>query len=116
VVVTRFRGSLAFALQEDREPSGDVIRAEDVAKLPAANLAESLQRLPGVAVARGGGEDRSISVRGLEPDYTRARLNGLEAQTTSNGFEGTNRTRCFEFNVIAPELFSGVPVRKTVFS
>jgi TonB-dependent receptor len=115
VVVTGFRGSLASALEEKREQSGvvDVIKAEDVAKFPDANLAESLQRLPGVAVARDGGEGRSISVRGLGPDYTRVRLNGLEAQTTSNGFEGINRTRGFDFNVFASELFSSLTVRKT---
>jgi len=115
VVVTGFRGSLASALEEKRAQSGvvDVIKAEDVAKFPDANLAESLQRLPGVAVARDGGEGRSISVRGLGPDYTRVRLNGLESQTTSNGFEGINRTRGFDFNVFASELFSSLTVRKT---
>ena len=115
VVVTGYRGSLALALDEKREQSGvvDVIKAEDVAKFPDANLAESLQRLPGVVVARDGGEGRSISVRGLGPDYTRVRLNGLEAQTVSNGFEGINRTRGFDFNVFASELFNSLTVRKT---
>lgn len=115
VVVTGYRGSLALALEEKREQNGvvDVIKAEDVAKFPDANLAESLQRLPGVVVARDGGEGRSISVRGLGPDYTRVRLNGLEAQTTSNGFEGINRTRGFDFNVFAAELFNSLTVRKT---
>ena len=115
VVVTGFRGSLASALEEKRAQSGvvDVIKAEDIAKFPDSNLAESLQRLPGVAVARDGGEGRSISVRGLGPEYTRVRLNGLESQTTSNGFEGINRTRGFDFNVFATELFSSLTVRKT---
>ncbi len=115
VTVTGFRGALANALSEKRALSGitDIIKAEDVAKFPDANLAESLQRLPGVAVARDGGEGRSISVRGLGPDYTRVRLNGLEAQTTSNGFEGINRTRGFDFNVFASELFSSLTVRKS---
>ncbi len=115
VVVTGFRGSLASALEDKRMQTGvvDIIKAEDVAKFPDSNLAESLQRLPGVAVARDGGEGRSISVRGLGPEYTRVRLNGLESQTTSNGFEGINRTRGFDFNVFASELFSSLTVRKT---
>ena len=115
VVVTGFRGSLADALAMKRAETGivDVIKAEDVAKFPDANLAESLQRLPGVAVARDGGEGRSLSVRGRGPDFTRVRLNGLEAQTTSNGFEGINRTRGFDFNVFASELFNSLTVRKS---
>ena len=72
VVVTGFRGSLADALAVKRAETGivDVIKAEDVAKFPDANLAESLQRLPGVAVARDGGEGRSISVRGLGHEWS----------------------------------------------
>jgi iron complex outermembrane recepter protein len=115
LMVTGFRSSLFSALGEKRADTGvvDVIKAEDVAKFPDNNLAESLQRVPGVAVARDGGEGRSISVRGLGPDYTRVRLNGLEAQTASNGFEGINRTRGFDFNVFASELFNSLTVRKT---
>ena len=115
VMVTGFRSSLFSALEQKRSETAvvDVIKAEDVAKFPDNNLAESLQRVPGVAVARDGGEGRSISVRGLGPDYTRVRLNGLEAQTTSNGFEGINRTRGFDFNVFASELFNSLTVRKT---
>jgi iron complex outermembrane recepter protein len=115
VVVTGYRSSLAAALKDKRAETAvvDVIKAEDVAKFPDNNLAESLQRLPGVAVARDGGEGRTISVRGLGPEFTRVRLNGLEAQTTSNGFEGINRTRGFDFNVFASELFSSLTVRKT---
>ncbi len=115
LLVTGFRSSLFSALEQKRAETAvvDVIKAEDVAKFPDNNLAESLQRVPGVAVARDGGEGRSISVRGLGPDYTRVRLNGLEAQTTSNGFEGINRTRGFDFNVFASELFNSLTVRKT---
>lgn len=115
LTITGFRSSLVSALGEKREGTGmvDVIKAEDVAKFPDNNLAESLQRVPGVAVARDGGEGRSISVRGLGPDYTRVRLNGLEAQATSNGFEGINRTRGFDFKVFASELFNSLTVRKT---
>ena len=57
-----------------------VIKAEDIAKFPDANLAESLQRVPGVALARGdGGEGKQITVRGLNSGFTRVRINGIEA-------------------------------------
>jgi outer membrane receptor for ferrienterochelin and colicin len=55
-----------------------VIKAEDIAKFPDTNMAESLQRIPGVAIDREGGEGRTISVRGLNPDFTRVRINGIE--------------------------------------
>jgi iron complex outermembrane receptor protein len=48
-------------------------------------------------------------VRGLGPDFTRVRINGIEAQATT----GSNRGRGFDFNVFASELFSQIDVRKT---
>jgi iron complex outermembrane receptor protein len=56
-----------------------------------------------------GGEGSQISVRGLGPDFTRVRINGIEAQATT----GSNRGRGFDFNVFASELFSQLDVRKT---
>ena len=52
IVVTGFRQSLTAAINAKREDTGivDVIKAEDIAKFPDTNLAESLQRIPGVAI------------------------------------------------------------------
>ncbi|MBB1087784.1 TonB-dependent receptor [Lysobacter sp. SG-8] len=118
VVVTGFRGSLEQALDIKRGEVGavDAIVAEDVAEFPDLNLAESLQRIPGVAIDRDAGEGRSISVRGLGPQFTRVRLNGMEALATGGGTDssgGVNRGRGFDFNTFASELFSEMVVRKT---
>jgi iron complex outermembrane recepter protein len=118
VVVTGFRSSIASALNVKRNESGvvDAIVAEDIAEFPDLNLAESLQRIPGVAITRVQGEGRGVSVRGLGSEYTRVRLNGMEAITTSSGTAnsgGTNRGRGFDFNIFASDLFSALIVRKT---
>ncbi|MEY2776368.1 MAG: hypothetical protein RLY30_466 [Pseudomonadota bacterium] len=118
LVVTGFRASVESALASKREDNGmvDVIKAEDIAKFPDTNLAESLQRVPGVTIDRDAGEGRQISVRGLGPDFTRVRINGVEALSTTGGTDssgGTNRTRGFDFNVFASELFNSVTVRKS---
>ncbi|MGN6421784.1 MAG: TonB-dependent receptor [Asticcacaulis sp.] len=117
VIVTGFRGSLQSALSAKRRDDGivDVIKSEDIAQFPDNNLAEALQRIPGVAIDRDGGEGRTITVRGLGPDFTRVRLNGMEALATSGGKDssgGANRGRGFDFNVFAAELFQSVTVRK----
>ena len=77
VVVTGFRASLANALDVKRRENDmvDVIKAQDIADFPDLNLAESLQRVPGVSIDRDGGEGRTITVRGLGPDFTVVRLN-----------------------------------------
>jgi TonB-dependent receptor len=118
VVVTGFRGSLQQALvqKKDAAVAVDTILAEDIGKFPDLNLSESIQRIPGVALARDAGEGRNISVRGLGPTFTRVRINGMEALTTTGSSDaagGTNRGRGFDFNVFASDLFNAITVRKT---
>jgi TonB-dependent receptor len=118
IVVTGFRASLDAALNVKRDETAmvDVIKATDIAAFPDTNLAESLQRIPGVTIDRDAGEGRQISVRGLGPEFTRVRLNGIEALATTGGTDssgGSNRSRGFDFNVFASELFSQITVRKS---
>jgi iron complex outermembrane receptor protein len=119
IIVTGFRGSLEKSLATKRNETGvvDSISAEDVGKFPDSNLAESMQRLPGVALARGdGGEGKTISVRGLGAQFTRVRVNGMQGSSSTNSSDiraGFNSSRSFDFSVFASELFSELTVRKT---
>ena len=115
IVVSGFRQSLNAAISAKREAVGqvDVIVAEDIAKFPDTNLAESLQRIPGVAIERDAGEGRQITVRGLGAQFTRVRVNGMETIATSVDGASFNRDRAFDFNVFASELFNSIVVNKT---
>ena len=115
IVVTGFRQSLGAAINLKRQTVGsvDAIVAEDIAKFPDQNLAESLQRIPGISIQRDGGEGRAITVRGLGAQFTRVRVNGLETVATSTDGASSNRDRAFDFNVFASELFSSLVVHKT---
>lgn len=118
VIVTGFKESLSLALDQKRAAVGavDAIVAEDIADFPDLNLAESIQRVPGVSIARDAGEGRNISVRGLGPQFTRVRINGMEAMSANGGTDasgGTNRDRSFDFNTFASELFNSITIRKT---
>jgi iron complex outermembrane recepter protein len=118
VTVTGFRGSLEKALDVKRNSAVavDSIMAEDIAKFPDLNLSESLQRVPGVAISRDAGEGRQISVRGMGGGFTRTLVNGMELLSTGGGTDasgGTNRTRTFDFNVFASDLFNQLSIEKT---
>jgi TonB-dependent receptor len=115
IVVTGFRRSLEAALNVKRQSVAavDAIVAEDIAKFPDQNLAESLQRIPGISIQRDAGEGRAITVRGLGAQFTRVRLNGLETVATSTDGASSNRDRAFDFNVFASELFTSLVVHKT---
>jgi len=119
VIVTGFRKSLgeARAIKRDSVIQVDAIVAEDMAKFPDLNLAESLQRLPGVQINREAGEGRRISLRGLGPDFARVQLNGMEVLGNVDSAQDSrgqrSRDRAFDFNIFASELFSRVEVEKT---
>lgn len=121
VVVTGFRASLEKALDMKRQSldASDSIMAEDIAKFPDMNVSESLQRIPGVNITRESGEGRQITVRGLGAQFTRVTINGMEALTTAGSQDvstsggGTNRSRSFDFNVFAADLFSNLTVHKS---
>lgn len=118
IVVTGYAASVMKSLDEKRRSNSliDVISAEDVGKFPESNLAEALQRLPGINIERENGEGRTITVRGLGGDFVRTRLNGIETVAAAGNNEGQtniNRTRGFDFNVFASDLFSRLTVRKS---
>lgn len=115
IVTGSYAQSLKNALNVKRESTGivDSIFAEDVGKFPDQNLAESLGRIPGVAIEQDDGEGRSITVRGLGDAYTMVTVNGMPAQSLAAGSGGVRTSRAFDFNVFASELFSRLDVYKS---
>ena len=116
VVITGFRSSLQKALNLKQQAIGvrDSIVAEDIGKFPEANVAESLQRVPGVILNRdeSSGEGNRISIRGLPTDYSVTTLNGAPVNTTSAANIGS-ASRGFNYDVFASELFGRIDFYKT---
>src|SRR3989337_1288339 len=70
VIVTGFRQSLEDAALDKRAKTNftDSIFAEDIGKFPDLNLAESLQRLPGIQIERdASGEGTRANIPALGP-------------------------------------------------
>jgi iron complex outermembrane receptor protein len=116
IVVTGFRGSLNKAVELKRESISfrDSIVAEDIGKFPEANVADSLQRIPGVILSRDGAsnEGQRISIRGLGSDFTVTTINGAPVRTTSATNVGGS-SRDFNYDVFPSELFGRVDVYKS---
>ena len=76
VVVTGYRASLqtALTLKRNSVMPIDSIAPEDIGKMPDQNVAESLQRLPGVQIDRTGGQGTTVLIDGLRQNLVT--LNG----------------------------------------
>jgi TonB-dependent receptor len=108
VVVTGIRRGIENAI-EVKKDSGSIVEAisaEDLGKLPDTSIADSLSRLPGLTSQRAEGRASAISLRGTDPGFTSALLNGREQVST-----GDNRS--IEFEQYPSELLSAVVVYKT---
>ncbi len=107
IIVTGFRKSLqdSIDLKRDQIAVVDAVSAEDVGKFPDQNVAESLQRITGVAIDRSGGEGQFITVRGLGPEFNAVLLNGRTLATDNDGRE-------FSFDVLSSDIIQTAEVYK----
>ncbi|MYN44037.1 TonB-dependent receptor [Pseudoduganella sp. FT93W] len=112
VQVTGYRYAIEQALDQKRNANAivEVITAEDVGKFPDKNVADALQRVPGVIVNRDGGEGKNVSVRGLSSELTLTQLNGNYIATAeSNG----DPTRSFNYMLMPSNMLSSAELFKT---
>jgi iron complex outermembrane recepter protein len=108
IVVTGLRESLRRATDIKRSADNivDSIVADDIGKLPDQNIAEAIQRIPGVTISRDNGEGQFITVRGLGPAFSAALYNNRVLATENQGRE-------FSFDILPAELINRVDVSKT---
>lgn len=111
VVVRGIRSSLQDAITIKRSNVGvmEAISSEDFGKFPDGNLAESLARVPGVAIDRSNVEGQKIAVRGFGPEFNLVTLNGRLMPTAPGVYEGG---RSFNFGDIASPGVTAVEVYK----
>jgi len=123
IVVTGIRASIQEAIDIKRTQSGvvDAIVAEDIGKFPDTNLAESLQRIPGVAIDRANGEGSQVTVRGFGGGFNLVTFNGRSMPTANVATVGGDQSadfaagtsRSFDFSNLASEGVSALEVFKT---
>ncbi len=121
IVVVGIRGSLRLSLDRKRHADHfvDSITAEDIGAFPAQNLAESLQRISGVAIDRKSGEGAFVSVRGLGPQFVQTTIGGRVSASnvapgSHDGRGATNtKSRVVGFHAFQSGLVQAVAIHKS---
>ena len=89
VVVTAspIRDSQLAAIEAKRTAlnMSDVVAADTIGRFPDQNLADSLGRLPGLAIERDQGQARFINLRGAPFRYTSIAFDGIDVPGAENG-------------------------------
>lgn len=108
VVTGSYSRSLEQAVDLKRTNIGfsDSVVASDIADFPEQNLAEALQRMPGVTIERNKGLGSKVNVRGLPTEFTHVSINDVSTASGSGG-------RDIEFDIFASEIIQSVTVQKS---
>jgi iron complex outermembrane receptor protein len=110
VEVTGVRAAELNAREEERSKNifSSVISQDDAGKFADQNVAESLQRLPGITLQKSEGEGQFVSVRGLGPGFVNVSMNGNELASSSSD------TRAFALDAVPSDLLSSIEVFKSL--
>lgn len=108
IIVTGQRAQQERAIELKRDAIGimDVAAADEIGRLPDRNVAEVIERLPGVGVTYDQGEGRYVAVRGVPSDLNGYTVNGIEIGNP----DGQNRS--LPLDVISGQLLNRVEVTK----
>src|SRR5579864_7854475 len=105
----------AAAIEEKKQAPNilDVQPLSEIQKLPDINMAEALQRLPGISLETDSGEGRFINIRGLDSDLNGNTYAGvrLPASNPSSPFGGG---RAVAFDTFPTGIVGGVELTKTL--
>lgn len=109
VLIVGQAAAVAGALNQERAADNlmSVLDSDAMGQFPDQNVAESLNRLPGVTVENDQGEGRYVVIRGMDPDLNSTSINGVRAST------GEPR-RALQLDVIPSDVLDGLEVSKTL--
>jgi iron complex outermembrane receptor protein len=123
VYVQGIRAALQQSLNQKKnaESHVEVITAEDIGKMPDKNVADSLQRVPGVTVSNAGAseggfdENDRVSMRGTNANLTQTLING-HGVASGDWFvlnQTTQVGRSVSYTLVPSELVGSVVVHKS---
>ena len=109
IVVRGIRAGQASALNQQKASDTivRVVSADDIGALPDTNVAEAVQRVPGVFLERDQGEGRFIGIRGIDPNLNVTTINGLYVPSPESG------ARSVALDVIPSDLLAALEISKT---
>lgn len=100
----------ALNQQKNADNIKQVVSADLIGRYPDLNVAESMQRLPGVTIGRNSsGEGSTIQLRGTPANFTNININGEQIMSTQE-----NGQRSITLDAIPVDLLASMEVNKTL--
>lgn len=108
VIVTGQRAQQERAIEIKRNAIGimDVAAADEIGRLPDRNVAEVVERLPGLGVTYDQGEGRYVAIRGIPSDLNNYTFGGVEIGNPDG------QSRSLPLDIVSGQLLNRVEVTK----
>jgi TonB-dependent receptor len=98
----------ALSIQKNSPNIKNVVSADLIGRFPDPNVAEALQRIPGISIQRDQGEGRYVQIRGTDPNLSNVMINGEQIAAP----EGDDRT--IALDMIPSDILSTIEVTKAI--
>lgn len=108
-ITAQARGQVAAINQQLQSNTiANVVSKDRIQELPDVNAAESIGRLPGIAIQRTGGEANKVLIRGLSPKFTNITVNGVRIPSTGGD------DRSVDLSLVSSNMLDGIEVKKAI--
>lgn len=110
VIVGSLTDGVARAMNQQRtaDNTTNVVSSDSIGRFPDSNIAEALQRVPGIGVERDQGEGNFVSLRGSPAAFTSITVDGVSIPGTSPD------TRAVDLGALPSEVVSALEINKTL--
>ncbi|AFU99233.1 TonB-dependent receptor [Simiduia agarivorans] len=116
VVVEGIRAADENAREAERNKDNfsSVVTQDDAGNFSAQNVAELLQRLPGITLQKGEGEGKFVSLRGLGPGMVNVQMDGGAIANAGGGSNGDLEDRAFSLDSLPSDVLQSIEVNKSL--
>jgi TonB-dependent receptor len=110
VIVGSISDGVARALNQQRtaDNTTNVVSSDSIGRFPDTNIAEALQRVPGIGVERDQGEGNFVSLRGAPAAFTSITVDGVSLPSSSPD------TRAVDLGALPADVVSALEISKTL--
>lgn len=108
VVGSRDAQSRALNAQRASDNIKSIVSSDYLGRFPDANVAESMQRLPGASIQRDQGEGKYVNVRGAPLEYASVSVDGVILPSPDGS------TRAVDLDTIPADVISALELTKAI--
>ena len=108
VVGSRDAQARALNAQRSADNIKSVVSSDFLGRFPDANVAESMQRLPGASIQRDQGEGRYVNVRGAPLEYANVSIDGVVLPSPDGG------SRAVDLDTIPSDVIAALELTKAI--